>query len=228
MRQGFFGICFGLLIALGGCAPEKNINPEVNKEYKNAKVEVWTDRFEKPQREVFRDREAIVDALGLKPGMAVADIGAGTGLFTELIARRIGPAGVVYAVDVVPEFIDHIRQRMTAAGLINYKTILSQQDSTDLPWHSIDLAFICDTYHHFEFPLSTMRSVHHALRNGGELVIIDFIRQQGGSTEWVMKHVRADQATFTKEIESCGFERMPDPPLKVDFKENYLIRFRKS
>src|SRR5262245_52729318 len=100
MRRPSLLLTVILPLALSSCAPEKNVNPEVNKEYKNAKVDVWTERFEKPQREVFREREAIVDAMNLKPGMTVGDIGAGTGAFTELLARRVGPSGTVYAVDV--------------------------------------------------------------------------------------------------------------------------------
>jgi ubiquinone/menaquinone biosynthesis C-methylase UbiE len=227
MRHFSYRPGYCILLLLTSCAPEKNVNPEINKEYKNTKVEVWAERFEKPQREVFRDREAIVDALALRPGMSVGDVGAGTGLFTEIIARRVGPRGRVYAVDVVPEFIEHIRQRIAAAGLTNVETILCKQDSTSLPAHSVDLVFLCDTYHHFEFPRSTIHSIHHALRPNGELFVVDYIRKQGVSTDWVMNHVRAGQEVFTAEIESCGFERLPDTTLKAELKENYVMHFRK-
>ena len=99
------------------------------------------------------------------------------------------------------------------------------QTSTELPANSIDLAFICDTYHHFEFPFKTMASIHKALKPGGQVVLIDFHRIKGQSSDWVMGHVRAGQEVFTKEIEDSGFKSVEE---KKFMKESYFLRFQKK
>ena len=116
-------------------------------------------------------------------------------------------------------------------SISNVTTVRCPDDSVNLPEASIDLAFICDTYHHFEFPKSTMASLHRALRSGGEVVIVDFKFDYEGMPEkrraWVHDHVRADKATTVREMESFGFRRLPDPADTSFLTENYIIRFRK-
>jgi ubiquinone/menaquinone biosynthesis C-methylase UbiE len=99
-------------------------------------------------------------------------------------------------------------------------------ESSNLPADSVDLVFICDTYHHFEFPIKTMQSIHRALRSGGRVVMIDFKRIEGESTDWVMSHVRAGQEVFESEVEQSGFRKVG----QVDgiLKENYLLIFEKK
>src|SRR5262249_37180527 len=151
-------------------------------------------------------RKEIVAACKLKPGMIVADVGAGTGLFTRLFAAAVAPKGKVYAVDIAPEFIRHIEKTCDEAGIKNVVGVVCSESSVKLPAQSVDLVFICDTYHHFEFPYKTMKSIYEALRPNGQLVVIDFHRKKGESSDWVMGHVRADQDVFMKEIGSCGFK----------------------
>jgi predicted methyltransferase len=93
-----------------------------------------------------------------------------------------------------------------------------------LPVQSTDLVFISDTYHHFEFPHSTLASIHAALRPGGELVVIDFKRIPGVSDPWVLSHVRGGEEEFRQEIEAAGFELVE----RRDFmRTQYFLRFRK-
>ena len=107
------------------------------------------------------------------------------------------------------------------------ETVLCSEDSIDLAANSVDLVFLCDTYHHFEYPKSTMRSVWQALRPGGMLVVIDFQRVPGVSRAWVLGHVRAGVGVTTAEIIRQGFE-LVDTGANVDFlQENYFLRFRK-
>ncbi len=89
----------------------------------------------------------------------------------------------------------------------------------------MDLAFICDVYHHFEYPHSSLASLHRALRPGGELVLVEFKRVPGQSSDWVLNHVRAGQEVFTAEIEAAGFKKAQEINL---LKENYILRFRKT
>jgi predicted methyltransferase len=191
------------------------------------KIEEWVQRFEVESREVFAAREKVVAAVGLQPGKCVADVGAGTGLFTRLFSPIVGKCGWVYAVDISPRFVEHIAAQAREAGLSNVTVVLCTHDSITLPANSIDVAFVCDTYHHFEYPQSTLGSIHRALRCGGALLVVDFERVPGVSREWILDHVRADKETVIGEIEQAGF--VLDREIPIDgFVENYCLRFCKK
>ena len=210
-------------------AHEQSVSPGVNKTFLSPDLDVdrWVANFEGESREIYARRQAIVDAVQLRPGMAVADIGAGTGLFVELFAEKVGSEGKLYAVDIAPKFVEHLRQRAAAQGLSNVTAILGKEDAVSLPTDSLDVAFVCDAYHHFEYPQSVLASIYQALRPGGALILIDFQRIPGQSRPWVLDHVRADKETFTKEIEAAGFRLVEEASL-VGLQENYFLRFVKS
>jgi ubiquinone/menaquinone biosynthesis C-methylase UbiE len=170
---------------------------------------------------------SILQTLGLREGMAVADIGAGTGLFTLLMSQRVGPQGWVYAVEISPRFAQHLGQLAVKHKLANVSPVLCGERSVRLPPASIDLAFLCDVYHHFEYPNSSLASIHRALRDNGRLVVIDFKRIEGVTREWIMGHVRAGQETVQQEIEAAGFELVEEPALKR-LSENYFLVYRKK
>ncbi|MGA2065793.1 MAG: methyltransferase domain-containing protein [Thermoguttaceae bacterium] len=206
-------------------AQEKSVRPGINKTYENPDVNESVRRFESENREVFSKRKEIVAACKLKPGMSVADIGAGTGLFTHLFAAEVGPSGRVYAVDIARKFIEHVETTSKEAGLKNVTGIVCTPTSTELPPDSVDLVFICDAYHHFEYPRKTMASAGRALRAGGQLILVDYRRIEGKTPDWLLKHLRAGQEVFTKEIEAAGFKVVD----RADFlKENYFVRFEKA
>jgi ubiquinone/menaquinone biosynthesis C-methylase UbiE len=212
------------LAAAAAAPPREPLNERFRKP--DLDVKAWVDRFEKPGREVFDRRREIVAAVGLRPGNAVADVGAGTGLFTMLFSQAVGPDGKVYAVDIAPRFLEHISKRARAAGATNVQVVRGTDISIELPPASVDRVFLCDTYHHFEHPQSSLASIRRALRPGGELVVVDYHREPGKTAAWVTEHVRAGQTAVTKEIETAGFTRLEDLP-SPSLKENYLLRFRR-
>ena len=205
-------------------AQEESVAPGINDSFENPDPQRYVERFEGESRTIYRYREAIVAALGLEPGMDVADVGAGTGFFSRLIAGRVGPGGKVYAVDIAKNFLDHIEKTSREAGLSNIETVLCDQKSTRLAPESVDLIFITDTYHHFEFPAHTLGSIHQALRPGGTLVIIDFERVVGVSAEFAISHVRCGKGTVTDEVKDAGFDFIGEIPMMED---QYFIKFRK-
>ena len=205
-------------------AAEQNVNPGINRYYYDAEFEHWVNVFERPGREVYDKREAIVAELGLNPGMTVADIGAGTGFFTHMFAKQVGNSGRVYAVDISENFIRHILQRAKAQDLNNIEGIVNDQQETKLPANSVDLAFVCDTYHHFEYPQTMLASIYKALRPGGQLVIIDFSKEPDVSSGWVMSHVRANETGVIREVETTGFRLSKESDL---LHENFFLKFTK-
>jgi predicted methyltransferase len=199
--------------------------PGINDPYQNTDVGVWEERFETESREIYRERERIVALLNLESGEAVADIGAGTGLFTEPFSRAVGPAGRVYAVDIMPEFVRHIESRARSRGLTNVEAVLCRDDSVELPPDSVDVVFVCDTYHHFEYPARSLWSIHQALRSGGRMFVIDFKRIAGKSRPFILEHVRAGQEVFAEEIRAAGFE-VREREDATFLEENYVLECR--
>lgn len=209
-------------------APLVSVRPHVNDPYMEAgAVEKWTDKLERERREVIAERDEIVAALELAPGMVVADIGAGTGAFLQALSVALGEHGKLYAIDIAPQFLEHLRERARSEALQNVEVIEGSATATMLPDASVDLLFLCDVYHHLEYPSVYLRSLHRALRPDGRMVIIDFEKIPGKTSEAMMKHVRQDEATLLAEVTAEGFvlEREIE---SVGLDENYMLVFRKA
>ena len=213
-----------LLLSLVVYAEEQSVRPGINSYYQNPDWQQWVNTFERPGREVYDKRAAIVAASGVSPGMSVADIGAGTGLFTRLFADRVGPDGRVYAVDISSTFVENILRSADGLGYDNVVGVVNSARDVALDAEVLDLAFLVDTYHHFEYPASMLASIHKALRPGGRLIVIDFRRDPRFSSRWVMGHVRAGRETVIEEISRAGFRLIDDKPL---LRTNYFLEFRK-
>lgn len=223
---GLVSIAVALTATASTFAQEESVKPGINDSFRDPNVAQYVERFESEGREVYDQREKIVETLALKPGSTVADIGAGTGLFTRLLADKVGAEGRVYAVDIARSFVNRIVTEARQAGSKNIIGVICDDRSCQLPPNSIDLAYICDTYHHFEFPQDTLKSIHQALREKGRLAVVDFQRIEGTSTDWIMGHVRAGKETFQAEIEAAGFQLVSEPQGLL--KDNYLLIFEKA
>ena len=131
----------------------------------------WLEREEREKEE---RGDLLLRELGLRPGMNVADVGAGTGYYARRIAPLVGPTGTVYAADVQPEMIRMLTDLAKKAGLTNIKAVLAAVDNVKLPDASIDLALFVDVYHELEFPFELMESVVRALKPGGKVVLVEY------------------------------------------------------
>lgn len=218
-------IFLSCLLSIASISAEQNSNPGINRPYQNAEYEDWVGVFESRGREVYEKRHEVVRELNIRPGMDIADVGAGTGFYSLIFAQQVGKTGKVYAVDIAEDFIRNIEQRAEQQGLHNIIGIISEQKDTRLAVKSVDLVFVCATYHHFEYPQSMLASIWRALRPGGELVVIDFRKQHGVSSSWVMSHVRNNKQAAIQEIEQAGFKLEADSDL---LKSNYFLRFVKK
>lgn len=207
-----------------------NLPKEINKSFLDPDMNVddFVKRFEVESREVVACQADILAAIGLKPNMNVADIGAGTGLYIGPLSRAVAKGGKVFAVDISPKFVRHLRGRARDEELANVNVILCNDRETGLKKNSIDRAFLCDVYHHFEYPQSTLASIYQAMRPGGQLILVDFHREiEGERREWMMNHIRAPMETFKQEIVDGGFKFEGAAEIE-GFKENYLLRFSKA
>jgi ubiquinone/menaquinone biosynthesis C-methylase UbiE len=216
--------CVGFLVATPVTAQVTSLSPGINRNYENPDVERLQASLEGERRAIYRYRHAIVAALGLEEGMVVADIGAGTGFITLLIAQQVGSDGRVHAMDISQELLDHVTSTAEAEGLTNVRSVLGDQHTTNLPADAIDLALVSDVYHHFEFPHDSLASIHRALRDDGLLVVVDFERVVGVSADFQLTHVRAGKGTVTDEIKDAGFNLVREIPLIPD---QYYLVFRK-
>ncbi|MBC8876965.1 MAG: methyltransferase domain-containing protein [Planctomycetes bacterium] len=198
-------------------AQDESLKPGINEGYKKQKIEPFIARFENEKRVVVQKRAEILAACQLKAGMIVADVGAGTGLFTRPFAAKVSPNGKVYAVDVTEQFVKHVEKTCREEGLTNVVGVVSKPTSAELPAGSIDLVFTSDTYHHFEYPYKMLASIRGSLRDTGILVIVD--RKKAD------KHVRADQATVKEEVTKAGFQLLEEKDVT---ESQYLMRFAKS
>lgn len=208
--------------------PEASVRQGVNERFLDPSLDVteYVELFEGESREIALQRDGILQALQLRPGMAVADIGAGTGLFMDPIVGAVGATGKLYAVDISPGFLKHLSERAAAANHTQVEVVQCSERSVELAPNSVDVALICDTYHHFEFPHSTMTSLYEALRPGGRVVVIDFERIEGVSRPWILDHVRASRQVFRAEIEQAGFVYTGE--LEVPgLSENYVLQFQR-
>ncbi|MGB5811845.1 MAG: class I SAM-dependent methyltransferase [Polyangiales bacterium] len=204
---------------------EPSVRPRINSPYfRDDALVRYTGILEAESREVVEQQEAIVDQIKLSAGMIVADIGAGTGLFTLPIATRVGSDGKVLAVDIVPAFLARVRERAEEANLQQVIVVEGTEKSTTLPEASVDVAFMCNTYHHIEFPQTYMRSLRDALKPGATLVLIDFERVEGVTRPAVLRHVRANKETVIDEVRQAGFVLDREVDL---LEENYYLVFQR-
>ena len=206
-------------------AAEASVHPGINDPYfgPNA-LDRYTRILEAETREIAQRRDDIVAAIGLRKGHSVGDIGAGTGLLSSKMAEAVGPRGRVYAVDIVPEFLERIQTRVDEEGLSNVSVVQGGERATGLPRGTLDVAFMCDTYHHLEYPVAYMRSVFETLRPGSKLVLVDMIRVEGESSPSVLRHVRTGKASVIEEVERAGFRFESEIDL---LEENYYLYFRR-
>jgi ubiquinone/menaquinone biosynthesis C-methylase UbiE len=129
--------------------------------------------LEDPKRDAYQKPHEVMEALAIKPGEVIADIGAGSGYFAIRFAHHVGPAGRVYAVDVNPDMIGHVQARVSEAKLLNVTPILAPPDDPLLP-QPVDRFVVVDVWHHVENQAGYLAKMKQHLKPGGQVVMIDF------------------------------------------------------
>ena len=192
---------------------DESLRPGINERFKEQPDES-IKQFDFLNRNTVKQQKEILDACGLEPGMDVADIGAGSGVHVRIFAGKVLPAGKVYAVDIIQDFLDHIEATCKEEEIKNVICVLGSATSCNLEPSSVDVVFSCDTYHHFEYPFKMMASIREALCPNGKFVVIDFKDKSN--------HVRADSKTVIEEISKSGFQLIDSRDFSKMF---FLARF---
>ncbi len=132
------------------------------------------DWLERPEREEEERPDLVLQAIKLRPGDSVADIGAGTGYFSWRLAKAVGSKGKVYAVDIQQEMLDLLVKKMSQHGVTNVIPVLGRIDDARLPTNSLDLVIMVDVYHEFSHPHEMMQSISRSLKPGGRVVFVEY------------------------------------------------------
>ncbi|MGE0864587.1 MAG: class I SAM-dependent methyltransferase [Vicinamibacterales bacterium] len=176
----------------------------------------FAKQFDDPKRDEWQMPSRVIDALGLKAGMAVADIGAGTGYFSMRLAR-VSPGLAVYSVDIEPKMVEHLTHRAAGEKLGNVAAVLAGPDSPNLP-KPVDVILVVDTYHHIGNRPVYFRELKKSLKPGGRIAIVDFRKDapEGPPVEFrfTVEQIEAEMKEAGYSLES-----------KQDFlpRQHYLI-----
>jgi ubiquinone/menaquinone biosynthesis C-methylase UbiE len=171
--------------------------------------------FEYPDRDDKLQVNRVMDILHIKPGSTIADIGAGSGWFTVRAAKRVGPSGLVYAVDINPAAISYINDRAKREHLENIRTVQGHEDDPLLPRNSVDSVLLLKTYHEVAQPVRLLQNLRHALRPGALVGIID--RNGKGDDHGVDDKVVIDEAN------KAGFKLVSTYDFVKPDREDYFL-----
>jgi cyclopropane fatty-acyl-phospholipid synthase-like methyltransferase len=193
-------VLYAPMLAAGQTAQTAQTTHEMHKLHTDAAA--YIAALEDPKRDAYQKPHEVMEALAVKDGEIIADIGAGSGYFSVRLAHHVGAAGRVYAVDVSPDMIGHLHRRVRDMKLLNVSPILAPPDDPLLP-EPVDRFLIVDVWHHIENQPAYLQKMKDRLKPGGLVVMIDFQKRElpvGPPLE--MKIARED---LIKQMEAHGF-----------------------
>jgi ubiquinone/menaquinone biosynthesis C-methylase UbiE len=176
-----------------------------------ADLDAYIAHLADPKRDAWQKPDEVVAALGLRPGQTACDVGSGPGYFTLRLARAVGASGRVYAVDVEPQILDALRERLATAKLRNVTPILALADDALLPPGACDVILIVDTYHHFPERTAYLRRLSAAVKPGGRIVNVDY-HKRPTPVGPPMDH-RLSRETFLEEAKAAGLAVAGEPEI---------------
>jgi SAM-dependent methyltransferase len=161
-------------------------------------VEGWEENLNQRQPPV-----KIMDAIGLKKGMKIGEVGAGTGRMTMWLADRVGESGQVYANDIDRSALNHLKKRCKRDGFNNVETIVGHMEDPGFPYDTLDIAFMINVYHHLADPVSILRNLRPSLKPEGVLAVVEC---NPDKVDWGDEHGCARKQVMIENLKKAGFE----------------------
>jgi ubiquinone/menaquinone biosynthesis C-methylase UbiE len=159
-----------------------------------------------PNREETQKPQELIKAMGLQPGMTVADVGTGIGYMLPYLSRRVGSSGRVLAEDIFDDFLSGAKQTAENQKLQNITFVKGTETDPHLPEGQVDMELVLDVYHHFDYPEKMLAALHKALKPDGKLVVVEYYKREtampGGRA---LTHIRLDMPDLIKELEANHF-----------------------
>ena len=176
------------------------------------KAEEWVNTLEGPQRVSAQKIEPVLSKLSLKPGMVVADIGAGSGLFTRPLAKAVAPSGKVYAVDIQQDLLDHIDKRDKEENIGNVRTVLGEFNDPKIPARDVDLAFINDVLHHIQNRAVYLKALGSYVKPNGRIAIIEMDKNDPNTPHRNQPELLVSREEMLQWMSDAGFQLVEEHP----------------
>ena len=176
------------------------------------KADEWVTTLEGPQRVATQKIDEVLSKLALKPGMVVADIGAGSGLFSRPLAKAVAPAGKVYAVDVQQDLLDHINKRDKDENIRNIQTVLGEFNDPKLPARDVDLAFINDVLHHIQNRAVYLKALAKYVKASGRIAIIEMNKNDPNTPHKSQPELLVGREEIQQWMSDAGFKLVQEHP----------------
>ncbi len=170
------------------------------------KAEDWVATLEGEHRIASQKIGEVLSVLAVRPGMIVADIGAGSGLFTRPLAKAVAPSGKVYAVDIEQGLLDYINERDKEENISNVQTVLGEFDDPKLPARDVDLAFINDVLHHIEHRATYLKALSMYIKPGGRVAIIEMDKSDPNTPHRDRPEMLLDHDEIVQWMSDAGFK----------------------
>jgi len=172
----------------------------------------------------------IIDAMDLKPGGSVADVGTGVGFMLPYLSHAVGDTGHVFGEDIQTDFLEKAKTKAQLSHLNNVQFVLGTDRDPKLPADSLESVLVLDVYHHFDYPEAMLEHIRDSLLSDGKLVIVEYFKRpgamQGADPNRAVEHIRLDEDDLIKEVESNGFRLVSKRDLVP--KSQYIVIFARK
>ena len=227
MQEYYHYISKGLAVCAGFLSilplPAQATHPVSGRQYAHVMGAAGADWLVRPEREAEENPDLAVSLLKIRPGMVVADIGAGVGYYSLRFSAKVGPQGKVFATDLQPEMLRLLRQRLEKDKVTNVQPVLGTESDCKLPDGSVDLAVLVDVYHEFSEPRKMLASLRRALKPDGRLVLLEFRKEDPAVP--IREEHKMSVAVVKQELTADGFVL---DKLLTDLPWQHVFFFKKS
>ncbi len=196
-------LILALLLFLSPLAAQ-GVHPVTGRQIAGVMSAAGSDWLDRPEREQEEQPDKALQAIGIRRGMIVADVGAGSGFMSFKMAKLVGPSGKIYASDIQPEMLDLVRERAEREKVANVQTVLGTPSDPKLPAGAIDLILLVDVYHEFSQPQAMLDHMRDALKPGGRLVLLEYRKED--PTVPIRPEHKMSVSEVRAEVEPEGFQ----------------------